>query len=152
LGQGRVSSVQAGKGLPGHQVTSLFEDHAGQWWVGVDNSLFVFEKRGFTRIKKRDGGPMGMIVGITEDADKNIWVLSFGPPRMLTRIHDGKAREELPTPQVPAASSLVADSRGGIWLGLLNGDLARYQRGRIETFRFDHTPNSRVNQLLLSSD
>jgi len=38
-------------------VTSLFEDHAGQRWVGVDNSLFLFEKGKFTRINKRDGSP-----------------------------------------------------------------------------------------------
>src|SRR5262249_32179250 len=37
-------------------------------------------------------------------------------------------------------------------LGLLNGDLARYQRGRTETFHFQHTPDSRVHQVLLSSD
>jgi len=157
LGQGldrssRVSSTQSGKGLPGHQVTSIFEDHAGQRWVGVDNSLFLFEKGRFTRINRRDGSPTGMILGITEDTDNNLWVLSFGPPRMLIRIYDRKAREEIRAPQIPAASALVADPRGGIWLGLLNGDLARYQRGRTETFRFEHTPDSRVNQVLLSSD
>jgi signal transduction histidine kinase/ligand-binding sensor domain-containing protein len=152
LGQGRFSSVQTGKGLPGNQVTSLFEDHAGQRWVGVGNSLFLFEKRRFTRINRRDRSPTGMVFGITEDVDHNIWVLSLGPPRMLIRIYDRKAREELPTPQIPAASSIVADPRGGIWLGLLNGDLARYQRGRTETFRFEHTPDSRVIQVLVSSD
>jgi len=152
LGPGRLSSVQAGKGLPGHQVTSLFEDHAGQRWVGVDNALFINEKGSFTKINRRDGSPTGMIVGITEDVDKNIWVLSFGPPRSLIRIYDRKVQEELPTPKIPPASALVADPRGGIWLGLLNGDLARYHRGRTEIFRFEHTPDSRVTQVLLSSD
>src|SRR5208337_4587684 len=99
-----------------------------------------------------DGSPMGMILGITEDVNNNLWVLSFGPPRMLIRILDRKVQEEVPTPQVPAASSLVADPRGDIWLGLLNGDLARYQQGRMDTFRFEHPPNSRVNQVLLNSD
>ena len=152
LGPGRVSSVQAGKGLPGHQVTSLFEDHAGQRWVGVDNALFIYEKGSFTKINRRDGSPTGMVYGITEDVDKNIWVLSLGPPRMLIRIFDRKVQEELPTPQIPAASSLVADPRGGIWLGLLNGDLGRYHRGRTEIFRFEHTTDARVTQVLLSSD
>jgi signal transduction histidine kinase len=93
-----------------------------------------------------------MIFGITEDVDNNVWVLSLVPPRTLIRIYRRNAQEELPVPQIPGASSIVADPRGGIWLGLLNGDLARYQGGRTETFRFEHTPDSRVNQVLVSSD
>jgi signal transduction histidine kinase/ligand-binding sensor domain-containing protein len=152
LGQSRVRSFQTGKGLPGAQVTSLFEDRAGQHWVGIDNTLNIYENGRFTRVARRDGSPTGMILGITEDVNNNLWVLSYGPPTMLIRIVDRKVQEELPTPQIPAASSLVADARGGVWLGLLDGDLARYQQGRVETFRFEHPPNSRVNQVLLSSD
>src|SRR6202021_68504 len=33
--QDGLSSVNAGKGLPGHQVTSLLEAHAGRWGGGV---------------------------------------------------------------------------------------------------------------------
>ena len=152
VGQDRVRSIQKGKDLPGSQVTSLFEDHAGQHWVGINNTLDIYENGRFTRITRRDGSPTGMIVGITEDVDNNLWVLSFGPPRMLIRIFDRKVQEELFVPQIPMASSLVADPRGGVWLGLYNGDLARYQHGRVETFPFEHPPNSQVNQVLLSSD
>ena len=152
LGQGRLGSVQTGKGLPGNQVTSLFEDHAGRHWVGIDNTLNIYENGRFTRITRRDGSPMGMILGITEDVENNLWVLSFGPPRKLIRIFDRKVQEELPTPQIPEVSSLVADPRGGIWLGLFSGDLARYQQGHTDIFRFEHPPNSRVNQVLLGSD
>jgi PAS domain S-box-containing protein len=152
LGQGRVRSLQTGKDLPGDQVTSLFEDHAGRHWVGIENTLNIYENGRFTRITRRDGSPMGMVLGITEDADNNLWVLSLGPPRMLIRIFNRKVQEEIPTPQIPGASSIVADPRGGVWLGLLNGDLTRYQQGRVETFRFEHPPDSRVHQVLLSAD
>jgi signal transduction histidine kinase/ligand-binding sensor domain-containing protein len=151
LGHG-VASLQEGKGLPGDQVTSLFEDHAGRHWVGIEDTLNIYENGRFTRITRQDGRRMGLIQGITEDVDNNIWVLSLGPPRALIRIFDRKVKEELPTPQAPTATSLVADPRGGVWLGLINGDLARYQLGRAQTFRFEHPPNSRVNQVLLSSD
>ena len=30
-------------GLPGNQITSLLEDHAGRLWVGSDNSLWVYQ-------------------------------------------------------------------------------------------------------------
>jgi len=150
--QDLVRPLQTEKGLRGNQVTSIFEDHAGRHWVGIDNTLNIYENGRFTRIARRDGKPTGVIYGITEDVGNNLWVLSVGPPKALIRIFDGKVQEEVPTPQIPAPSSLVADPRGGVWLGLLSGDLARYQQGRAETFQFDHPPHSRVNQVLLSSD
>ena len=151
LGQDRVRSVQTGKGLPGNQVTSLFEDHAGRRWVGIENDLTIYENGRFTKITRRDGSSTGTILGITEDVDNNLWAVSLGPPRELIRIFDGKVKEELPAPKTPAATAIVADPRGGVWLGLLNGDLARYQQGRLETFHFEHTPDSRVNQVLVDS-
>jgi signal transduction histidine kinase/ligand-binding sensor domain-containing protein len=151
-GQGSMRSIQAVKGLPGNQVTSLFEDHAGQHWVGIDNTLNIYENGRFIRITRRDGSPTGMIVGIAEDVQNNLWLLSYRPPRMLIRIFDRKIQEEFPMPPMPEARSLVADPRGGVWLGLTNGDLARYQQGRAETFHFEHPPNSRVNQVVMSSD
>ncbi len=152
LGQNGVRSVQTGKGLPGNQVTSLFEDHAGRRWVGVENDLNIYVNGRFTRITRRDGRSTGTVFGITEDVDNNLWVVSLGPPRELIRIFNGKVQEELSAPRTPPATSIVADPRGGVWLGLLNGDLARYQQGRLETFHFEHTPSSRVNQVLVDSD
>jgi len=151
-GIGSMRSFQPGKGLPDTQVTSLFEDHAGQHWVGINDTLNIYEKGGFTKINRRDGSPTGMIVGITEATDNSLWVSSFGPPRRLLHIVDRKVQEELPSPQTPGTSSLVADPRGGIWLGLVNGDLARYRDGRLESFRFEHTPDSRVVQVIVASD
>jgi signal transduction histidine kinase/ligand-binding sensor domain-containing protein len=152
LDQGGVRSLQEGKGFPGNQVTSLFEDHAGHHWVGIENTLNIYDNGKFKRITRGNGSPTGMILGITEDVDKNLWALSLGPPRMLIRIFDRKVQEEIPTTKIPVATSIVADPRSGIWLGLLSGDLARYQQGRLETFHYEHTPNSRVNQLLVDND
>ena len=150
--QDLVRPLQTEKGLRGIQITSLFEDHAGQHWVGIDNTLTLYENGTFTRIPRRDRKPTGVIYGITEDVDNNLWVLSVGPPKVLIRIFDRKVQEEVPTPQIPAPSVIVADPRGGVWLGLLSGDLAHYQQGRVETFRFEHPPHSRVNQVVLSAD
>jgi ligand-binding sensor domain-containing protein len=50
-------SVQAIKRLPGTQVTSLFEDHAGRHWVGIDNTLNIYDDGRFTRITGRDASP-----------------------------------------------------------------------------------------------
>jgi signal transduction histidine kinase/ligand-binding sensor domain-containing protein len=151
--ESRVSSIRAGKGLPGGQVTSLFEDHAGRLWVGIDNTLSFYTNGTFSRIDRLDGGGrMGLITGIAEDVDGDIWAVANRPPRTLVRIHNLKVREEFQEPQVPPARSVAADPHGGVWLGLINGDLARYRHSKIELFPFEHRPDSRVNQLLVDAD
>ena len=149
--RGPVSSI-AGKRLPGHQITSLFEDHAGRFWVGIDDGLAIYKGGKFRRINRRNGKPIGMVVGITEDGDGNIWAESRGTPMTLIRIRDFEGQEEFTSPQIPAARRVAPDPQGGIWLGLMNGDLARYQDDRTETFHFQHTPDSRVEQLMVSPD
>jgi ligand-binding sensor domain-containing protein len=98
LHQGRVSSIQV-RGLPGHQVTSLLEDHAGRLWVGVDNTMSIYKNGQFRKIDRPDGSPIEVVVGITEDVDNNIWVETLGPPKTLSRIHDLEVREEFPVPR-----------------------------------------------------
>jgi len=63
LRQASVSSIQAGKGLPGDQVTSLLEDHAGRLWVGIDHTMSIYESGRFRRIDRQDGRPIGTVVG-----------------------------------------------------------------------------------------
>jgi signal transduction histidine kinase/streptogramin lyase len=151
LGPDGVSS-RAGKALQGHQVTSLLEDHAGRLWIGIDNTLSIHQGRTFSSIERPDGSPLGVVIGMTEDTENNIWAETMGPPGTLIRIQDLKVREELPAPRMPLARKIVADPQGGIWLGLVNGDLARYRSGKTEIFAFTDLPDSRVNQLVALSD
>jgi signal transduction histidine kinase/ligand-binding sensor domain-containing protein len=151
FGSGGVPS-QVGKALQGHQVTSLLEDHAAQLWVGIDNTLSIYQGGKFNQIERKDGGPVGVVMGMTEDSQNNIWVETMGPPGTLIRIRDQKVQEAFPAPQMPLARKIVADPQSGIWLGLLNGDLARYRSGKTEIFPFTHHPGSRVNELIAASD
>jgi signal transduction histidine kinase/ligand-binding sensor domain-containing protein len=148
LRNGHVSSFLAEQRLSGG-ATSFFEDHANRLWVGIDDTLSVYERGKFRRITRKNGSPIGMVYSITEDTENNIWVESPGP---LTRIRDFKVEEEFPSPQMPSAFRVVADPGRGIWLGLVNGDLARYQDGRTETFRFQHTSKTMVEQLAVNPD
>jgi len=152
LDHGHVRSILAGHGLPGSQVTSLFEDHAGRLWVGIDDGLTVYEGGRFRRISRKNGTPTGMIVGITEDAAHDIWVESKGPGRPLIHIRDFLIVEELTAPPMPPARRVAADPAGGLWLGLMSGDLARIQQGRVETFHYQHAQDSRVNQVTVNPD
>jgi signal transduction histidine kinase/ligand-binding sensor domain-containing protein len=127
---GVVSSVR----VPGQQVSSLLEDHKGNIWVGVDDGLFIYKDDRFRRIPELNHHPLGLVVGITEDVDGNIWAECKGAQRKLIRIRDFKVREEFSEPQVPNARVIAADRRGGIWLGTLTGDLAFFREGIARIF------------------
>jgi len=148
LRDGHISYVLAERKLSGG-ATSFFEDHANRLWVGIDNTLRVYENGKFRLITSKKGGPIGMVYSITEDTDHNIWVESSGP---LSRIRDFKVEEEFSSRQIPAAFRVVADPKSGIWLGLINGDLARHQDGQTETFHFEHAQKSRVEQVVVNPD
>jgi PAS domain S-box-containing protein len=127
---GAVSSVR----VPGEQVSSLLEDHQGNIWVGVDDELFIYKDGRFRRITGPDHHPLGMVLGITEDIDGNIWAQCKGTQRRLVRIRDFKVREEFSEPPVPPANAIAADPKGGIWLGALTGDLTFFREGIARTF------------------
>jgi PAS domain S-box-containing protein len=127
---GVVSSVR----VPGQQVSSLLEDHQGNIWVGVDDGLFIYKDGHFRRIPEPDHHPLGLVLGLTEDIDGNIWAECKGTERRLIRIRDFKMREEFSEPQVPKAKAIAADPKGGIWLGTLTNDLTFFREGIARTF------------------
>jgi signal transduction histidine kinase/ligand-binding sensor domain-containing protein len=151
LGTGGISS-ELGRTLHGNMVSCLLEDHAGRLWAGMDNTLSVYEGGRFRPITRRDGSPVGMVAGITEDSENNIWIESARPPGTLMRIRDLAVQQEFPTPEMPLARKLVADPQSGIWLGLVNGDLALYRSGQLKTFDFGHHPRTRVSAIAMGPD
>jgi signal transduction histidine kinase/ligand-binding sensor domain-containing protein len=150
LRDGRVSCLRTGKELPGSQVTSLLEDHAGRLWIGLDDSLFVNEHGRLRQIRKPDGSRIGFVTGIDEDANHNVWVVAKEPARTVLRIQELEVREEYRGAQMPRR--VAADPTGGVWLGLLNGDLAHYRDGQLSTYRFTHDDSARLDQLLPDAD
>ena len=151
LENGGISSA-LGRALHGRMVTFLLEDHAGHLWVGMDNTLYVHEGGRFRPITRRDGSPVGMVAGIAEDSENNIWIETIGPPGELIRIRDRAVQQEFPSPQMPLARRVIADPQGGIWLGLVSGDLARYRAGQLSTFSFGNHTRSRIGALAIASD
>ena len=146
----KLFAIRAAQGLPGKNVTTMFEDHAGRLWIGLDNGLWVLESGVFQPIRHSDGSPLGIIFAITEDIQHNIWVRA-GPH--LDRIRDLRLVDELNSPQISSAYTLASDSRGGIVLGLVNGDLLQYQDGKTQTIAANEVGNRRqVRDLLVESD
>lgn len=136
------------KELHGRQVTSLLEDHTGRMWIGIDDTLSFYQKGVFHRIKRPDGRSIGVVLGLAEGVEGSIWAEVVGPPRTLLRIQHLTVREEHPEPQLPAARRVAADPMGGIWLGLLDGDLAHFQDGKLAIYQYLHDAVAQVYQLL----
>jgi signal transduction histidine kinase/ligand-binding sensor domain-containing protein len=150
--QGQVFTVRSGHGLPGHEVTSLFKDHANRLWVGVDNDLFRYEHGQFRRVIRKDGSGTRFVVGITEDTRYEIWAEISGTKRELIRIHDLKVVDEYPEAKIPSARRLSADTDGTIWLGLRDGNLARFQNSSLKVYPSPDNSNSEIRQVLANSD
>jgi signal transduction histidine kinase/ligand-binding sensor domain-containing protein len=80
---GKITVVTGKEGLPGQQVTALFEDHQGVLWMGIDHDLFSFSNGRFSKKVRSDGKPTGMVVGIAEDVSQSIWLVTTGTDRLL---------------------------------------------------------------------
>jgi PAS domain S-box-containing protein len=149
-----VSSIGPKSGLRGNRVTSLFEDHAGRLWVGLDNGLFIYERGRFTPVHRPDGGPVGIVLSMTEDIDHNVWASVIrnppGRPTKLICFRDGKFVNEISDQRLDV-SSIAADPQSGLWLGLLRGGLARYRNDQAQIFPLKDG-STRVNQVLANSD
>jgi PAS domain S-box-containing protein len=120
--------------------------------VGVDDRLWVYQNGRFIEITRADGSHVGTVAGMTEDGEGSIWAVTIAPSRKLVRIRDRGVVEEIAPPRIPDPHEVAIDQHGGIWLGLMNGSLARYHNGNAEVFSFDHTANLRVRQVIVSSD
>jgi PAS domain S-box-containing protein len=147
----QVSSIGPKNGLPGNRVTSLFQDHRGRLWVGLDNGLFIFDGGRFIPIRRGDGGTIGVVLGMTEDAENRVWALvvrtGSGNPGGLIEIQNDRFVTEFANKRLGLPTSLASDSDGGLWLGLSKGGLARYRNGQLQIFPFKNT-NVHVFQVM----
>jgi len=144
----RDDKLSAIPGFLGKQVTSLMEDDKHRLWVGIDDTLTIYENGGFRQIKKQNGTPVGMIVDMVEDRDKNIWLDTAGSLGLLIRIHNDKVQEQLPAPH----GHVAADSSGNLWVGTKPGNLVRFRDGNADLIDFQQARASRVQQVLVNSD
>jgi signal transduction histidine kinase/streptogramin lyase len=149
---GAVSSIRAGSGLPGNQVAAMLEDSSGNMWVGVDDGLFLFKNDRFRGLPQRNHKPLGLVVGMAEDIDGNIWAECAGSPGRLVRIRDFEVREEFTPPQIPTGRTIAADPHGGIWIGTLNGDLALFRHGILKTFPLNAKGDPFIRQIIADAD
>lgn len=64
------------EGLRGQQVTAVLEDHRGVLWMGIDQDLFSYSNGRFDKKVRSDGKPTDMLVGMAENANGLIWMVT----------------------------------------------------------------------------
>ena len=144
--------ANARNGLPGEEVTSLFQERTGTLWIGIDRDLTVFEGGKFKPIRTGDGSPLGSMTSITQDVEGDIWAVTH-TPGMLYRIRDRKVIEQIPRSAIPFIYGVIAaDPREGIWLPLTDGKLGRYRRGQLESFDIRSEPGFATTGLIAYPD
>jgi len=149
---GTVSSLRTQDGLPGSRVASILEDRAGNLWVGVDDGLYMLKNGRFRRLAEPNHQPLGLVVGMVEDIDGNIWAECASKPPKLVRIRDFEVREGFPASQVPTGRTLAADLKEGIWIGTLKGDLALFRHGGLQTFPLNTKGDPFIHQIIANAD
>jgi signal transduction histidine kinase/ligand-binding sensor domain-containing protein len=144
---GTTSALSVDHALSGHDIGPTFEDHSGVVWLGMDANarLMTYQQGQFHEITALDGGPLGSngeILGIAEDTEHNIWVLTFGRGHQLFRITDQKVREAIPVDKdLSRLAFLVADREAGIWI-VSKGGMTRLRDGRFQKTSLGHTEST----------
>src|SRR5262249_15708876 len=110
------------------------------------------DHRTFQRVRYKGGGPTRFVVGIAEDSAHDIWAEVSGHNRELIQVRGLIVVNEYPEAIVPSARALAAGSNRVLWLGLRNGDLARFLDGRVEVLPSPGGPKSYVYQVVVNPD
>ena len=111
---GKITVITRKEGLPGQQVTALFEDDRGVLWMGIDQNLFSYWNGHFTQKVRSDGKPTGMVVAMAEDAGQALWIVTTGMDRLL-RL-DPKAGNAEAVPEERAPTRITSSSKGLVYL------------------------------------
>jgi ligand-binding sensor domain-containing protein/signal transduction histidine kinase len=115
----------------GPQISALFEDHAGQLWVGTPNGLARRDGHDWKIYTTRDGLPGNAVSAIAEDAAGHLWIGTEDSG--LACFKDGKfvsyqaSENSLPGNNI---SCLFVDEQGDLWVGTSGHGLARLHRGK----------------------
>jgi ligand-binding sensor domain-containing protein/signal transduction histidine kinase len=132
------------EGLTANEVVAIVQTHDGYLWLGTLNGLVRFDGLQFKVFDEHNtpGLPSGRIVFLFEDSKTNLWIGTETAGALL--LHDnhftdlafGKGRRD------GRLRAACEDSTGAVWLRAYDGELARYEDGKLDALgriSSDHT-------------
>ncbi len=140
---GTITSIAAPS--PNNVIYGIFEDRDQRLWMGIDKTLAIYSEGKFTPVPS-DKAPTGTVQAITQAATGDIWVIAWagGPHPKLLHIVQDRIKEDIPFALLPIefGGSMMPDPLHGIWLPLVNGDIAHWHDGRADVIAVNRPRNS----------
>ena len=134
LAHGAWRRYAAGDGLPSNDINILFQDSGGTLWAGTAGGPAIFRGAEFHSPANMPNRLRGSILGFAEDKTGALWIETIDRVfRVRPSRADDKASAEYDVREFSTADglmtlegvkrhrSLVADSRGRIWLARTGG-------------------------------
>jgi signal transduction histidine kinase/ligand-binding sensor domain-containing protein len=127
------------RGLPPHEVSGLYEDHAGTLWVAT--TAGIFRRRPNEDSFELYDPRSTYVQSLAEDDAGVLW--ASDSRRIVHRLDEAQSPILSPEILVPSAGwRLLRDEHGAIWVAALGGGLARLERlpdgtSRIERVRYE---------------
>lgn len=122
---------------PQSSIIALTQTRDGYLWVGTRDGLARFDGVEFTFFN--EGNTPGLksspIVKLFEDSHTNLWIGTETAGIFLAK--DGQTRNLGigHTPREGRLVSICEDAVGGVWLGLADGQVARYRDGKVASWK-----------------
>jgi signal transduction histidine kinase/ligand-binding sensor domain-containing protein len=133
-------------------VTSLLEDHANRLWIGLNETLNVFDRGKLTTIRSPGGEDLGPVEFMVEDVLHDVWAVRIGNPKKVFRIRDTAVAEEFDPMLMGTPTAVAADPKSGMWFGYRNGEIAHFGDGNLKKLPLDGTSGGSVRALLPQPD
>lgn len=110
-------------------ISAIFEDRAGQIWVGTRAGLACWDEQSWKVYTTADGLSANVVRAISEDSEGALWIGTEGGG--LNKLQNGKITSfQEPEGVSKDISSLYVDSKGVLWVGTLGKGLLRFKNGQ----------------------
>lgn len=127
---GHVSRVGEKQGLPSGLVDCWFEDHEGNFWVGLtDGGLACVRPRAFHTVWPAQALQDKSTRSICEDAEGAMWFGTAGQPVVRWQAGESKIFTPPPQPQAGGEITVLPASAGQLWVGTVQNGLWLLEHG-----------------------
>src|SRR5205823_4848632 len=128
------------EGLPSDRISALFEDRAGNLWIGngdtQDGFLARFTNGKFTFFTQKNGLLTDHIRSITEDHQGNLWFASsLGVTELANGAFINYPFEKDASGKHRSATCVYEDADHDLWIGSFGSGLFRLRAGKLTSFR-----------------
>jgi ligand-binding sensor domain-containing protein/two-component sensor histidine kinase len=127
-----VSTFGVEDGLPDDRTLAVFEDRAGDVWVGTSDGLARYHDGRFTTWTAVNGARLGEVRSIAEDSGGALWV-SAG--KDLLWLKNGRLAPAPNWTGLFEIESLYRDAAGRMWIATDGAGLFLYTGGAFRNFR-----------------